>query len=860
MPPKGGDGEMWFDVSPRRGKGLRQGGRGRRWLAEEQRRSDRKGTGDHHWQHDYRGSHRSYHGSDSDYVQDRFARYGEIFADGSQRRAEAQRRGRSRRRVDGMERRQQRRVHQSAGERRQLARAASSPGEREATATTSSFRRYVTFYFTNFPSHLSNFYLRKGFEVCGILEEVVVPRRCNVKGERYGFVRFSNVRDVCKLLKAVNAVSFGNFQIKAKVAIFDKAAARVAAKGIVDRVSSIDAHQGMVGSGRKGAVGDALKARDGENVAYVRDAMVGGSTVAAGTSVGNGVLAKGVETPLSKARSAQGEDVQVGKVLVRLGQGPRQEQETCRGQGATVTGAGRTLKVGGQPSIQNLVRKYRSTMEDLAWARNGVTATVLNGESIPIVQDRITDAGMLDIDITPLGADKVFLRSKSEVSITTMLHDAKEFFAHFFINIVWWEKNIEPFQRGAWVRLFGIPLHAWNEIFFKLCTMDVGRFLRTDSCTKERERFDYARVLVATHSFEIINCSEKLLIDGVLVTVKLVEEWGFNIGDDVCLYEEDVNGSSDEQDDKAKVRSENERNDGNVDLLVDKIVQDMAEASDIVKSVADLGDVVGRGSVADKVVEEPVTSTGWTVDANVTEFQSTLSPPSGDQLAGSDKRGIGSADLGGDDPGGGEKEPVRKQRDIQTASCPPRAELSMVSGPWSLAWLGDHHHSDTGAMPAPRKIGKMGGRMVGRRMLAEEDIQKRKKVKGTLRHSVHSLKKVARLPAKDRASVMHILKKNARKFKGSSSLKKAVKMISEEASEASSSSSSVNNNDWQHWVVLHGSESVVREDVRSLGEAIGVRLSGCNNRFGVLARKGKGNKAVHAGAEGEAGGEVVGES
>jgi len=109
---------------------------------------------------------------------------------------------------------------------------------------------------------------------------------------------------------------------------------------------------------------------------------------------------------------------------------------------------------------------------------------------------------------------KVFIRSTSEVSVTTILNDAKEFFAHLFTNIVRWEKNVVPFQRGAWLRLYGIPLHAWNESFFKLCLLDVGRFMRADSCTVEKERFDYARILVATSSVEIINCSEKLLIDG----------------------------------------------------------------------------------------------------------------------------------------------------------------------------------------------------------------------------------------------------------------------------------------------------------------------------------------------------------
>jgi len=54
--------------------------------------------------------------------------------------------------------------------------------------------------------------------------------------------------------------------------------------------------------------------------------------------------------------------------------------------------------------------------------------------------------------------------------------------------------------------------------------MECGLFLRTDNCSLEMERFDYARVLVSTPSLDIISLVEKLLIDGVLMEVKIVEE------------------------------------------------------------------------------------------------------------------------------------------------------------------------------------------------------------------------------------------------------------------------------------------------------------------------------------------------
>jgi len=95
-----------------------------------------------------------------------------------------------------------------------------------------------------------------------------------------------------------------------------------------------------------------------------------------------------------------------------------------------------------------------------------------------------------------------------------------------------------PFQRGAWLRWYGIPLHAWNESFFKLCVLDCGRYLRTDICSLKKERFDYVSVLVATSSLEIVSLVNKLLIDGVFVEVKIIEEWRFNIGEDACVFKE----------------------------------------------------------------------------------------------------------------------------------------------------------------------------------------------------------------------------------------------------------------------------------------------------------------------------------
>ena len=72
------------------------------------------------------------------------------------------------------------------------------------------------------PHDISYISLRQGFEVCGIMEDVYLARKRNVNGDTFGFVRYCKVKDVEKLLKALNNVWFGDWKVVAKVASFDK--------------------------------------------------------------------------------------------------------------------------------------------------------------------------------------------------------------------------------------------------------------------------------------------------------------------------------------------------------------------------------------------------------------------------------------------------------------------------------------------------------------------------------------------------------------------------------------------------------------------------------------------------------------
>jgi hypothetical protein len=235
------------------------------------------------------------------------------------------------------------------------------------------FKSSDNFYFTNFPEQISHFYLKKAFEVCGILEKVYVAKKRNVHGQKYGFVRFSKVKDVSKLLLAINDIHFGQFRIWARVARFDKPRVGVEGKGH-KRGGREDGRHGGGHEREKVVVGTGK----GENIAAEEKQ---GATVLEVAAVGK------------IAGASKGGELRVGEVVVLVGvvKGQKGESETTRPMSLKQSGVG--MKANGECGSsesgelnRKLVRRYRSNPFDLKWARQGVVVTVKNGEVISVIQ------------------------------------------------------------------------------------------------------------------------------------------------------------------------------------------------------------------------------------------------------------------------------------------------------------------------------------------------------------------------------------------------------------------------------------------------------------------------------------------
>jgi hypothetical protein len=169
-------------------------------------------------------------------------------------------------------------------------------------------------------------------------------------------------------------------------------------------------------------------------------------------------------------------------------------------------------------------------------------------------------------------------------------------------------------------------------------------------------------------------------------------------------------------------------------------------------------------------------------------------------------------------------------------------------GPWSLEWFHEHIHSGAGIIFSPKKQASKQENLP--KVVSRES--KRKKVGGVLCHTVQTLKKVARLPGKERREVLKILKKEVRKRSGRSRPNKSVTGVQQKSSGSDDSSVASVNKDWENWVVMHGDEKVAVEGVRGIGEAINVKFKGdSTNMFSVLSRGGRGLKKVEVPEVGE---------
>jgi len=132
-------------------------------------------------------------------------------------------------------------------------------------------------------------------------------------------------------------------------------------------------------------------------------------------------------------------------------------------------------------------------------------AKIKNGTCISIIQQSFIDAGFVDFKVISLGGDNVLLHPCVEGDVMVLFNSAADLIGNFFDDCRPWKKDVDvPYERGAWVRCYGVPLHAWNNIFFLELASSHGRLLKIDEVTINKRKNGFCSVIDCYFYFERI--------------------------------------------------------------------------------------------------------------------------------------------------------------------------------------------------------------------------------------------------------------------------------------------------------------------------------------------------------------------
>jgi hypothetical protein len=124
-----------------------------------------------------------------------------------------------------------------------------------------------------------------------------------------------------------------------------------------------------------------------------------------------------------------------------------------------------------------------------------------------------------------MGEGRVLLFSDSGVDVGAAI-SRRVWWEGLITDLGPWDPNMVSNKREVWVRIYGFPLQVWGEKAFSLFTKPWSIFIGLDEETRQKSRFDVARVKILTSALETIDTTSKIKVQEVEYAVRVIEEGG----------------------------------------------------------------------------------------------------------------------------------------------------------------------------------------------------------------------------------------------------------------------------------------------------------------------------------------------
>ncbi|KAK2369434.1 hypothetical protein QL285_082569 [Trifolium repens] len=140
------------------------------------------------------------------------------------------------------------------------------------------------------------------------------------------------------------------------------------------------------------------------------------------------------------------------------------------------------------------------------------------------IQNAFHMQGYFGVKITPLGSNLSLLEGQEEGEVEALMEDAKDWLDQWFKEIHPWSPKDIDLERIVWLRIFGVPAHAWNDAFFIQVARPWGTFLNVDDVTNKKITMDVARILVRTSCQKAVDEFIDVIINGELFHLRVIED------------------------------------------------------------------------------------------------------------------------------------------------------------------------------------------------------------------------------------------------------------------------------------------------------------------------------------------------
>ncbi|MCI08209.1 hypothetical protein A2U01_0029284, partial [Trifolium medium] len=88
----------------------------------------------------------------------------------------------------------------------------------------------------------------------------------------------------------------------------------------------------------------------------------------------------------------------------------------------------------------------------------------------------------------------------------------------------WSTREVDK-SRLVWLRVYGVPVHAWNVEFFDMITKPYGEFINEDEGTLKGTTMDVARILIRTEEQKVVDEIVEVEINNEIFRLRIIEDF-----------------------------------------------------------------------------------------------------------------------------------------------------------------------------------------------------------------------------------------------------------------------------------------------------------------------------------------------